>query len=228
MSAAPRKTWGFTLVELLVVIGIIALLISILLPALNSAREAGHRTACLSNQRQLVLAWLQYANDNKQFLVSPATADGYGWVGTGNTEAALKAGALWKYVPGSAAYKCPMDYLEHNHSYSVNNWLDHRSTNSMAIKRLSKVPRSSSVFVFIEESDLRGYNVNGFLLQPTGNVWDDYPGVYHKKGSCLAFADAHAEFWPWGDPRTLTIRTHYASTPNNKDLVRLQDALGIK
>ena len=56
---------GFTLVELLVVIGIIALLLSVLLPALNKARTAGQITACLSNIRQLSMAVITYANENK-------------------------------------------------------------------------------------------------------------------------------------------------------------------
>src|SRR6476660_6843321 len=56
---------GFTLVELLVVIGIIALLISILLPALNKARKASRTASCLSNCRQLAMAEIQYVNDNK-------------------------------------------------------------------------------------------------------------------------------------------------------------------
>jgi prepilin-type N-terminal cleavage/methylation domain-containing protein/prepilin-type processing-associated H-X9-DG protein len=79
-----KSVRGFTLVELLVVIGIIAVLVGLLLPSLNRARESARRTQCLSNLRQISMAFFMYTNENKGWFPAPAVfGSSVGWNGNG-------------------------------------------------------------------------------------------------------------------------------------------------
>jgi len=67
-----RRRRAFSLVELLIVIGVIAILIGLLMPTVARARESAQRTACLSNMRQLAGGFIQYCADNRGFFPRPS------------------------------------------------------------------------------------------------------------------------------------------------------------
>ena len=113
-ASLRRKQSGFTLIELLVVIAIIAILAAILFPVFQKVRENARRTACLSNQKQLGLAVIQYEQDSDE--KTPNGSDPQG-LGTG------WAAQIYPFVKSVAVFRCPDDpthLLGTNVSYGFN------------------------------------------------------------------------------------------------------------
>ena len=216
---------GFTLIELLVVIAIIAILMGILMPALNRAREQGRRAACLSNLKQLQLAWLMYNDENDGLIVNGAGGVGTApWVGkcwasdysSGGQldeevqKEEIKKGALYPYVRDTKMFKCPTGTRGEMLTYAAMdgvNGLSRTGTSSGG----KSVRVGKTVLWLKRDSDIvspgaayRMVFIDEGWVTPDSYAthyqqatwWDDAP-VRHGDGTNVSFADGHVEYHKW-------------------------------
>ena len=232
---------AFTLIELLVVISIIALLMSILMPALSVVREQGKRAICLSNLRQLTMAWVLYADDYDGKLVNsdvsypPATTWWVKWPANGSNstieewEEAIKAGQLWPYCLNVNLYKCPNSAKQRRLTYtivdSMNGYCKWDSfTPKLKITNRNDISRPVERMVFLGEDPVTP-GTWGVLYSE--EAWYDPPPKLHSNGTTFGFADGHSEYWKWRDSRTseTTWDDRNKPQPGNQDLHKVQRAV---
>lgn len=200
-ARTPRR--AFTLVELLVILGIIAILLAILLPSLSKARKQAQTAACLSNQRQLVAACVMYANEHNGLLPFTGFYDGpyptwlYGNIQTmlGKQDEVQK-GQLWPYLKVTGVYHCPADTGPWPNG-SVNN-LSTYSMNGAA----SAFQGNNNVglrYMLFHPDDVLFWEFTGTNTDKTNGDNDstNYPQegvtIRHSHGTTVGHMDGHAD-----------------------------------
>jgi prepilin-type N-terminal cleavage/methylation domain-containing protein len=223
-SVALRRPSGgrdaFTLVELLVVIGIIALLVSMLMPALGKVRDQANGAKCSNNLRQLMTATLMFVGDHKGRC--PGGEEDYErpnqeercWIYNprGQWKTAPESGTLWRYVNSQGSYLCPSrvpggEGITPGPGYS-NGHFDYTSVGAFRGARLSSIrPESDWTFkgpgvpataverrptpFYVEETSFR---LNLFNIDGSfGNV--DEHSNHHSGGSYYASVDGSVHWF---------------------------------
>jgi prepilin-type N-terminal cleavage/methylation domain-containing protein/prepilin-type processing-associated H-X9-DG protein len=218
---SPRR--GFTLVELLVVIGIIAVLISILMPALTKARVAAVQTQCLANHKQLVQGLMMYANANKGYAPPASTTTQIGSNMTATIPWFSKF-LMGKYVGNrshsstaqqdmppliagsstSAAMYCSDRFGQVGYSNNLGIGVNVRSGarifrsdgGSNTQVKFSSVRRSSNVLVFVDSASNSWEKLYYDEPWPANSLGSGTTGMVmyrHGRSTVASFADGHAE-----------------------------------
>ncbi len=217
-----RNQSGFTLIELMVVVAIMTILMSILLPGLSGAREQARGIYCSNNVRQIMLANMQYGNENNE--TWPGRADDSvqndydntlrSWVPCGTATDSrfdVKKGALYPLVKNEKLFLCPTDDQPNGQlSYSINANIYASTVCSPSREPTIRYPRpgrfsqrSDVLIVFVDEGGgPNGLNDGNFrpIYTPENNYMVDAPRWYHHDKATFGYFDGHVGLRRNDDP----------------------------
>jgi len=200
-QVSNQRRAGFTLIELLVVIAIIAILAALLLPALASAKKRATQSTCLSNQKQLALAWMMFADDNSDLVVGFGTTAATDWrvepgLVTTTPPAGLagddllkwlfqqgyKNGPLYVYAPNPDIIHCPGDLRTSIANHFC--WASlsgvggftggdpaYFSAGAQLINKQTQIRHPSDRFLWVEECGAETKTISGLTYGENPNAW---------------------------------------------------------
>jgi len=236
--------------ELLLVIGVVAILVALLMPALAAAQARGKRTACLDNLKQSALSFQMYTADNdgklaQNYPLEPAGSDS--WVlgnmkvsGDSTNKTLIRRGKLFPYASQVTLYRCPSDPSQTGdaprvRSYSMNGWIGSRY--------MEAYPRTNGFRTFVRDSEIaaagpatiwviadeheRSIDDAWFLVtMDDSRPFASFPATRHKGSYGLNFADGHAEFFKLRNPESQIVAGQISMS--NPDWQRLKQVTTIR
>lgn len=197
MRAADRSPRGFTLIEVLVVMGIIGVLFSIMLPMVCRVRDGGRETLCASHMRQLTGAFLMFAADNGGHLPGGLYGPNDGtqlqsdWLfGWGNFDSTPIQGTVYPYLHDPSVYLCPsLDSLAAGGFAQSNGHFDYASftcfegANVANINQQSKLYQlDGTTFQFVSTPLIAQedpYQFNGYNIEGDHSNVDQMTHIHH-------------------------------------------------
>lgn len=215
-NRAHARRGAFTLIELLVVIAIIAILASLLLPALARAKEKGKATLCISNQKQISLGYMLYAQDYSDYLplaADPKAASPCQWFWEIATYVAKETVSYTNLVAKGKVVACPSANLKNvfpaslpaNEAYGGygQNYYYLGYMTEADRKKITQVTKPVETCMNGDGLDaspgLNWWNY-GYLYPASLKPWGAnkfYPYIRHGKGSNYSWVDGHVSLTSW-------------------------------
>jgi prepilin-type N-terminal cleavage/methylation domain-containing protein/prepilin-type processing-associated H-X9-DG protein len=196
-SVHTNNRKGFTLIEILIVVAMLALLAALLFAVVGRVRENGRRAVCLSNVKQMSLGLLQYLQDNdSRFPIVP-----------------LPEVALRSYVKADKVFKCPSVPPQYSGQYLIPQWLLEVSLKAKTVNgrheaTIANTSTTMSIFELIGDDEEHQEVASSCTT-------DHQIGVRHLGGANYAFVDGHVEWMSSSEYAAFLCSTLVPSLPSS-------------